>query len=132
MGDSPQLEQTLENLEQNNATALAEIQAIQEEITRLEQELANLNNANPEYNANLQELERLKAQKNTLETLATDLAVQMAAKAQEVANAQDEVNALQNEVSNKEQEIIKAGSLGGFKGDSKIFSGEVSGESPTC
>ena len=32
----------------------------------------------------------------------------------------------------KEQEIIKAGSLGGFKGDSKIFSGEVSGESPTC
>ena len=26
----------------------------------------------------------------------------------------------------KEQEIIKAGSLGGFKGDSKIFSGEVS------
>ena len=105
MGDSPQLEQTLENLEQNNATALAEIQAIQEEITRLEQELANLNNANPEYNANLQELERLKAQKNTLETLATDLAVQMAAKAQEVANAQDEVNALQNEVSNKEQEL---------------------------
>lgn len=100
-----QLEQTLENLEQNNATALAEIQAIQEEITRLEQELTNLNNANPEYNANLQELERLKAQKNTLETLATDLAAQMAAKAQEVANAQDEVNALQNEVSNKEQEL---------------------------
>ena len=51
----------LENLEQNNATALAEIQAIQEEITRLEQELTNLNNANPEYNANLQELERLIA-----------------------------------------------------------------------
>ena len=100
-----QLEQTLENLEQNNATALAEIQAIQEEITRLEQELTNLNNANPEYNANLQELERLKAQKNTLETLATDLAAQMAAKAQEVANAQDEVNALQNEVTNKEQEL---------------------------
>lgn len=26
----------------------------------------------------------------------------------------------------KTQEVVKAGSLGGFKGDSKIFSGEVS------
>ncbi len=72
------LEQTLENLEQNNAATLTEITALQEEIARLEAELENLNNTNPEYAANLQELENLRNQKVTLEAEITQLKLDLA------------------------------------------------------
>ncbi|WP_416860570.1 tail protein X [Helicobacter ganmani] len=99
------LEQTLENLEQNNATTLAEITALQEEIARLEAELERLNNENPQYTQNLQELESLRNQKDTLESQIANFLNNIALKEAELESARTEVATLISEVERKEQEL---------------------------
>ena len=91
-------EDALKNLEQANAATLTEIATIQEEIARLEAELENLNNANPEYAANLQELENLRNQKTTLESQIADFT-------NNIATKEAELESVRSEVSTKEQEF---------------------------
>lgn len=91
-------EDALKNLEQANAATLTEIATIQKEIARLEAELENLNNANPEYAANLQELENLRNQKTTLESQIADFT-------NNIATKEAELESVRSEVSTKEQEL---------------------------
>ena len=91
-------EDALKNLEQANAATLTEITTLQEEIARLEAELENLNNANPEYAENLQELENLRNQKTTLESQIADFT-------NNIATKEAELESVRSEVSTKEQEL---------------------------
>ena len=91
-------EDALKNLEQANAATLTEITTLQEEIARLEAELENLNNANPEYAENLQELENLRNQKTTLESQIADFT-------NNITTKEAELESVRSEVSTKEQEL---------------------------
>lgn len=99
------LEQTLENLEQNNAATLTEITTLQEEIARLEAELENLNNTNPEYVANLQELENLRNQKATLEAEITQLELDLANQNTLSAELQAQITELEQQKAQLESQL---------------------------